>query len=106
VELSPLGKMEAVAAGGFMADILSSNDNSNVRVFSSPLRRARYGAKKVVESICAPPEVEIIDGFKELDRGKWCGMTKEQIGEQDFENFHAAETEDIAKTVTPEGGER
>jgi len=45
-------------------------------------------------------DVIILDGFKELDRGLWAGLTKEEIGEDMLARFDACD-----ESVTPERGE-
>jgi ribonuclease H / adenosylcobalamin/alpha-ribazole phosphatase len=111
VPLSPLGEQEAQAA----ADYLSQFDIA--RVFSSPLSRAMYGAHQVLlkqqakksasstsegasSSSSAPSAVVVLDGFTELDRGTWCGLTKEEIGSDLLARFDACD-----ESVTPDGGE-
>jgi broad specificity phosphatase PhoE len=96
VDLSPLGKQEAQAA----ADYLSQFNLTHV--FSSPLRRAMYGAKKVLEkqSSLKPTDVIVLEGFKELDRGDWCGKTEAEIGADMLAKFNACD-----ESVTPPKGE-
>ncbi len=48
----------------------------------------------------ARADIKIYDGFTEMDRGSWCGKTKEEIGEDNMERFNACDA-----SVTPEGGE-
>lgn len=75
VSLSSLGEAEARAAALYLEyydlDI----------VVSSPLSRAIFGAEQIVAFQKNLPKndesgVVKMDGFKELDRGSWCGMTK------------------------------
>lgn len=101
VPLSPLGEEEAKAAGVY----LQSFDLEFV--VSSPLSRAVYGAKQVLarqkgskNGSTGASDVIQIDGFKELDRGSWCGKTKEEIGADMMSRFDACD-----ESVTPEGGE-
>lgn len=102
VPLSPLGMDEAMAA----ADYLQSHDLE--LVVASTLSRAVYGAEQVlerqsskVESLINQNSVVIqLEGFKELDRGSWCGLTKEEIGADMMSRFDACD-----ESVTPEGGE-
>lgn len=65
VPLSDLGRLEAQAAAGFLKSF------SLQRVFCSPLERAIYGAKQVIEKQEEDlnPDPLILEGFKELDRG-------------------------------------
>jgi broad specificity phosphatase PhoE len=112
VPLSDLGKLEAQAA----AEYLSQFDIA--RVFSSPLSRAAYGADQVLRrqlekrgaDSASPDEnpapgsaaaaVVVLDGFTELARGAWAGLTKEEIGADLLARFDACD-----ESVTPEGGE-
>jgi broad specificity phosphatase PhoE len=112
VPLSDLGKLEAQAA----AEYLSQFDIA--RVFSSPLSRAAYGADQVLRrqlekrgaDSASPDEnpapgsavaaVVVLDGFAELARGAWAGLTKEEIGADLLARFDACD-----ESVTPEGGE-
>ena len=96
VSLSPLGEQEAAAAARYLAQFDLEH------VFSSPLSRAVFGAEEVRKMQARGNELAITinDGFKELDRGSWCGLTKEEIGEDAMAKFDACD-----ESVTPEGGE-
>jgi broad specificity phosphatase PhoE len=87
-------------------------------VFSSPLSRAKYGAEQVcrlvhekhtnkvaddAESSKTNPQlltVRQLDGFRELDRGEWAGLTLAEIGVETLAKFDAGD-----ESVTPVGGE-
>ena len=96
VPLSPLGQKEATAA----AQYLSQFDLE--QVFASPLSRAVFGAEEVrrLQSSQNDVDVSVVEGFRELDRGIWCGKTKEEIGEEAMAKFDACD-----ESITPEGGE-
>jgi broad specificity phosphatase PhoE len=95
VPLSELGQAEARAA----ADYLQQFEMEYV--VCSPLKRAVYGAKQVyTRQKSQPNEILTIDGFKELDRGSWCGKTLGEIGEDMMARFDACD-----ESVTPGGGE-
>jgi len=95
VPLSKLGQTEARAAG----DYLQPFDLEYV--VCSPLKRAIYGAEQVYERQSSQPnDILILEGFKELDRGAWCGKTKAEIGDDMMARFDACD-----ESVTPEGGE-
>jgi len=95
VPLSELGQAEARAAG----DYLQQFDLEYV--VCSPLKRAIYGAEQVYERQSLKPNAILqLEGFKELDRGAWCGMTLGEIGEDQMARFDACD-----ESVTPEGGE-
>ena len=76
VSLSSLGEAEAIAAARY----LQYYDLDFV--VSSPLLRAIFGAEQIValqKNLSNNEDEERVvqmDGFKELDRGAWCGMTK------------------------------
>ena len=60
----------------------SSQERSGLQqdmVFASPLSRAKYGAERIAEKHGL--EVVLDDRFKEVQRGRWLGKTKEQINE-------------------------
>ena len=71
-------------------------------VASSPLSRAIFGANEVISKQKRKDEIDMIiySGFKELDRGSWCGKTKDEIGEDMMLLFDACD-----ESVTPDGGE-
>ena len=98
VPLSPLGELEAKAAGMY----LSQFDLHYVA--SSPLSRAIFGANQVLSNQKnkndSNKELLILDGFTELDRGAWCGKTKDEIGPENMAKFDACDV-----NATPEGGE-
>jgi len=94
VALSPLGQEEAKAA----AQYLSQFDLK--RVFASPLSRAIYGAKQVQLLQQHETDLTVLEGFKELDRGSWCGKTKDEIGLEAISKFDACD-----ESATPDGGE-
>ncbi|KAL7555718.1 hypothetical protein ACA910_010486 [Epithemia clementina (nom. ined.)] len=99
VSLSPLGEEEAIAAGDYLSQFVLSH------VFCSPLKRAIFGAEKVLEGQANKKALKsktpvVFDGFTELERGEWCGKTKDEIGEELMARFDACD-----ESVTPAGGE-
>lgn len=95
VPLSELGQAEARAA----ADYLQQFDLQYV--VCSPLKRAIYGAERIYERQSSKPnDILVLEGFKELERGAWCGQTLAEIGEETMALFDACD-----ESVTPEGGE-
>eukprot|EP00527_Entomoneis_sp_CCMP2396_P005248 CAMPEP_0198150442 /NCGR_PEP_ID=MMETSP1443-20131203/50956_1 /TAXON_ID=186043 /ORGANISM="Entomoneis sp., Strain CCMP2396" /LENGTH=238 /DNA_ID=CAMNT_0043815741 /DNA_START=292 /DNA_END=1008 /DNA_ORIENTATION=+ len=100
VSLSPLGEQEATAAGTYLNQFPLSH------VFCSPLKRAVFGAEQVLEqqqtqnNSLKSPNVIIYDGFKELDRGDWCGKTNDEIGADQMDLFDACD-----ESVIPKNGE-
>lgn len=98
VPLSPLGEAEARAA----ATYLKSQEKEIDLVVSSPLSRAIFGANEVrkLQSSLAETDITTLNGFTELERGSWCGKTKDEIGADMMARFDACDD-----SVTPEGGE-
>ena len=73
------------------------------------MKRAIFGARQVLarqqlskdENNNDSNDINIYDGFKELDRGAWCGLTKDEIGAENLARFDACD-----ESVTPgDGGE-
>jgi probable phosphoglycerate mutase len=97
VPLSSLGEAEATAAALY----LEGFDGIDY-VIASPLSRAVFGAKQVLgmQTHLSDKDIIEMDGFKELDRGSWCGKTKDEIGHEMMARFDACD-----ESVTPEGGE-
>jgi broad specificity phosphatase PhoE len=97
VPLSPLGEDEARAAAQF----LQQYDLQHIAC--SPLRRAIFGATQVLElqgGSGDSSDLIILEGFTELDRGAWCGLTIDEIGADMMATFDACD-----ESVTPDGGE-
>ena len=103
VSLSPLGELEAIEAASYLSRYNLQH------VASSPLKRAIFGARQVLarqplstdENNNDSNDINIFDGFKELDRGAWCGLTKDEIGAENLARFDACD-----ESVTPrDGGE-
>ena len=72
-------------------------------IAASPLSRAVFGAQQVIarqKGQNEDKELKIYEGFTELDRGSWCGKTKEEIGDDMMARFDACD-----ESITPEGGE-
>lgn len=104
VELSPLGELEAIEAASYLSRYPLQH------VSSSPLKRAIFGARQVLARQQPNDnetdnndsnDITIFNGFKELDRGSWCGLTKDEIGADMLARFDACD-----ESVTPgDGGE-
>jgi len=95
VSLSSLGEAEAKAAA------MSLQQFDLDFVVSSPLSRAIFGAEQIL-ALQKNKETAVVkmEGFRELDRGSWCGKTKDEIGPETMDKFDACD-----ESVTPEGGE-
>ena len=98
VPLSPLGEDEAVAAAQYLQQFNLQH------VACSPLSRAIFGATKVMElqnpKLSSVDDLIVMEGFTEMDRGVWCGLTLEEIGPDVMARFDACD-----ESVTPEGAE-
>jgi broad specificity phosphatase PhoE len=100
VPLSPLGEDEAKAAAAYLEQF------DLEYVVSSPLSRAVFGAEQLLSmqssdnSLETTADIVQLEGFRELDRGSWCGKTLDEIGPDLMGRFDACD-----ESVTPEGGE-
>jgi len=103
VSLSPLGELEAIEAATYLSRFHLQH------VASSPLTRAKFGARQVLARQTLSNEehsndyddIVVLEGFRELDRGSWCGLTKDEIGAEMLARFDACD-----ESVTPgDGGE-
>jgi broad specificity phosphatase PhoE len=110
VPLSPLGEMEAIEAASYLSRFELQH------IAASPLSRAQFGARQVAAAqqqpgsagdttnnlddvVSSNNNIVIFDGFKELDRGAWCGLTKDEIGHDNLARFDACD-----ESVTPGNG--
>jgi len=100
VSLSPLGEQEAKVASEYLKQFELQH------VAASPLSRAKFGANQVLSRQQQQQqketnyEIKIFNGFTELDRGAWCGKTKDEIGIDLMTRFDSCDED-----ATPEGGE-
>lgn len=94
--LSPLGEAEAQAAASY----LERFDLQHVA--ASPLTRAIYGAHEILhlQEYKTKSDLVVYEEFKELDRGDWCGLTLDEIGQDMMRRF-----DDCDLSVTPANGE-
>mmetsp|Transcript_1292 Transcript_1292/g.3611 ORF Transcript_1292/g.3611 Transcript_1292/m.3611 type:complete len:327 (-) Transcript_1292:259-1239(-) len=103
VPLSKLGEQEAAAAGDWLQPFALS------QVACSPLKRAVFGAQKVLERqdhlLRDEYELQVYEGFQELDRGAWCGKTKADIGADNLARFDACDESITPVTADGSGGE-
>lgn len=76
VPLSEAGRAEAAAAAAALQDWTLD------AVVSSPLSRARYGAERIAEGRGLTGAPDLAESFREIDRGRWVGLTKEEILER------------------------
>mmetsp|Transcript_16844 Transcript_16844/g.23417 ORF Transcript_16844/g.23417 Transcript_16844/m.23417 type:complete len:292 (-) Transcript_16844:91-966(-) len=98
VSLSPLGEAEAIAAGQYLAQY------DLQYIAASPLSRAIFGADRIMDlqknKEDNGSDIKVYEGFTELDRGEWCGLTGDEIGSYNLAKFNACD-----ESVTPKGGE-
>jgi broad specificity phosphatase PhoE len=110
VPLSPLGEMEAIEAASYLSRFNLQH------IAASPLSRAKFGARQVAaqqpgrgdtvtninntDDASSSNNIVVFEGFKELDRGTWCGLTKDEIGHDNLARFDACD-----ESVTPANGE-
>jgi broad specificity phosphatase PhoE len=81
VELAPEGEQHAAAAGSALAGRRFD------AVYSSPLRRAQRSAELVLQHIPHPPiAIDLVEGFREIDFGRWEGWTWAEVEARDPEN--------------------
>ena len=75
VALSEVGKREARRA----AELLEEEPLQ--AIYSSPLSRARYGAERVADRR-AGVGIRVVEGLREIDRGRWLGLTAAEVEER------------------------
>jgi len=81
VALAPEGEDQITAAAGELAGRRFD------AVFTSPLIRARRSAEIMLATLEHPPiEVEVIEGFREVDFGDWEGWTWADVAARDPAN--------------------
>ncbi len=76
VDLSPNGRDQADAAGRQLAEVSLGS------VYTSPLKRAGFGAERVIhwqEANGRKPGIQVIPDLREIDRGRWSGMLKSEV---------------------------
>lgn len=86
--LSDVGKAEALAA----AELVTKQHRGEVKaIWSSPMRRALFGARAVGTALAAaepeetwqpPMAVQEFEAFREIDRGDWADLTPEEVEER------------------------
>lgn len=92
VALAPEGELQAAAAGRLLVGRRFD------AVYSSPLHRAKRSAEIVLDMLAAArsdattaphPQVtiELVEGFREIDFGRWEGWTWDEVEARDPENF-------------------
>jgi len=77
--LSTVGKGEAIAAAEYLVGDMGLVAGDVGSLWSSPMRRARYGAEKVVEKLGGDIDIQVDEGYREINRGVWTNMTIAEI---------------------------
>jgi broad specificity phosphatase PhoE len=82
VGLAPEGEAQLAATGRALAG--SRFD----RVLVSPMARARRSAEVLLEHVPHPPiELEPVEAFREVDFGRWEGLTWDEVRERDADEY-------------------
>jgi probable phosphoglycerate mutase len=95
VELSDEGRKQASSLGARL------RDEKIAAVYASPMKRTRDTAALIFEG--RGLELNIEPGLREIDHGRWEGMTRKEVEEQRREEYAAWEEDPF--TFAPEGGE-
>jgi len=106
IPLNDLGRKQAVAAGGILAELFKRDGRSEVSLpfVASPLVRARSTMELVREALKLPPgDYATDDRLREIDYGQWEGSTLDEVRQADPDLFAARERDKW--TVSPPGGE-
>jgi broad specificity phosphatase PhoE len=106
VPLNELGRKQAAAAGGILADLFARHGHSEASLafVASPLGRARSTMELVRDALKLPPrDYTIDDRLREIGYGRWEGSTLNEVRLADPEVFAARERDKW--TVPPPGGE-
>lgn len=97
VALAPEGELQAAAAGRLLVGRRFD------AVYSSPLHRARRSAEIVLDTLSHPPvAIELVEGFREIDFGRWEGWTWDEVEARDPDH-HARWSSDGPAFRFPEG---
>lgn len=78
IDLSDLGREQMRRVGDRLQGITFA------QAFASPLSRSRESVEIILSG--RGPEIEIIEGFREISFGRWEGWTFEEAAERDPEN--------------------
>ncbi len=106
IPLNDLGRKQAVAAGGILAELFKRDGRSDVSLpfVASPLVRARSTMELVREALKLPPsDYATDDRLREIGYGQWEGSTLDEVRQADPDLFAARERDKW--TVPPPGGE-
>ncbi|QWG12001.1 histidine phosphatase family protein [Bradyrhizobium sediminis] len=105
IPLNDLGRTQAVAAGGILADLLAQNGHqaSALPFVASPLGRARMTMELVRGAMELPHHDYAVDiRLREIGYGQWEGLTLPEMAQHDAATF-AARREDKWGVAAPAG---
>ena len=106
IPLNDLGRKQAVAAGGILADLLARDGRSEASLtfIASTLVRARSTMELVRGALKLPPgDYATDERLREIGYGQWEGSTLDEVRQADPDLFAARERDKW--TVSPPGGE-
>jgi broad specificity phosphatase PhoE len=96
VELSEEGRRQAACLGERLRE-----DKKLAAVYASPMKRTRDTAALIAEPHKVDVRVEA--GLREIDHGRWEGLTRKEVESRYAEEYAAWEADPF--TFAPEGGE-
>jgi probable phosphoglycerate mutase len=105
IPLNDLGRTQAVAAGGILADLLARDGRkaSSMPFVASPLGRARLTMELMRGTLKLPPDHYAIDGrLREIGYGQWEGLTLPEMKLHDAATF-ASRDQDKWGVAAPSG---
>lgn len=105
IPLNDLGRTQAVAAGGILADLMARDGHaaSALPFVASPLGRARLTMELVRGTMrLAPDDYAVDDRLREIGYGQWEGLTLPEMQQHDAARF-AARHEDKWGVAAPSG---
>ena len=105
IPLNDLGRTQAVAAGGILADLLvrDGREASSMPFVASPLGRARLTMELMRGTLELPPDqYELDDRLREIGYGQWEGLTLPEMKLHDAATF-ASRDQDKWGVAAPSG---
>ena len=105
IPLNDLGRTQAVAAGGILADLLvrDGREASSMPFVASPLGRARLTMELMRGTLKLPPDQYAVDDrLREIGYGHWEGLTLPEMKRHDAATF-ASRDQDKWGTAAPAG---
>ena len=105
IPLNDLGRTQAVAAGGILADLLTCDgrEASSLPFVASPLGRARLTMELMRGTLQLPPDQYAVDGrLREIGYGQWEGLTLPEMKLNDAATF-ASRDQDKWGVAAPSG---